>query len=152
MAKSILIAILLLGVIGGKNCFSQFTFIVVSDPHFTGDNLCYEINRKMVEAMNSLSRVEGPGKYKKSKPEFVWMLGDMTESDREKFYNVIQQYNVIALFQGHNHSVSKFNWNNIDIWAARSPRHDTATGEYLVVQVSKTGELSVYERKYGFWK
>lgn len=294
MAKSILITILLLGVIGGKNCFSQFAFIVVSDPHFTGDSLCYEINRKMVEDMNSLSRIDGPGKYKKSKPGFVWMLGDMTDSgqenqflqydalyglngenvlkypvmecfgnhdgnsdgivrsqirirntqrklkthvssnglhyswdkrgihfvnlnlypanawdpdcewckyfkesfreaenslefleqdlrdrvgdsgkpvilafhlgfddfglkwwterDREKFYNVIQQYNVIAIFQGHNHSVGKFNWNNIDVWAAGSPRHDAATGEYLVVQVSKTGELSVYERKYGSWK
>lgn len=275
------------------SCSQDITFMVVSDPHFTGDTSSFLINRRMVEDMNSLKGVEHPGSNQKIDPAFVWMLGDMTdggkkeqwdqyeslyglnaenvlkypvfecfgnhdgnvdgfarqqikhrnterrmkivtdslglhyswdigrihfvnlnlypanewdpdcewctyfkesfreaqnsltflekdlkenvgdsgrpvilafhigfddfglkwwtESDQEKFYNVIKDYHVAGIFHGHNHAVGQTKWKGINVWAVGSPRHDGSTGEYLVVRVNGDGEISVRERSLRSW-
>ncbi len=75
-----------------------------------------------------------------------------TDSDREKFWNVINGYNVAAIFHGHNHAVEKRNWKGIDVWAVGSPQHGDKTGSYLVVEADRNGEIVVFEREYGQWK
>lgn len=74
-----------------------------------------------------------------------------TESDREIFYQVIKDYNVTAIFNGHNHQVGKRTWRGIDVWAAGSPRHDQNTGDYLVVSIDKKGKATVAVRELGKW-
>lgn len=72
------------------SCNRNVSFIVVSDPHFTGDTAAYAINRSMVEDMNSLKGASHPdSRLPAIKPSFVWMLGDMTDAGKPEEW---QQY------------------------------------------------------------
>ncbi|MDH6311327.1 cytolysin (calcineurin-like family phosphatase) [Parabacteroides sp. PFB2-10] len=288
----ICIAFLLTGLF--TSCSDSVTFIVVSDPHFKGDDTTRMVNHMMVEDMNSLKGTIAPWNNKALKPAFVWMLGDMTDNgeqeqwddyentyglngekllqypvmecfgnhdgnvdglvraalkernknrktkittdslglhyswdqgnihfvnlnlypgddwdpacawchyfkesfrepqhslaflkkdlkekvgrsgrpvvlgfhigfddfsqlwwtdaDREKLYEVIKEYNIIAIFQGHNHAAAPYTWKGIDIWAVGSPRHDDKTGEYMVVEIDAKGNYCIHERHYGEWE
>lgn len=66
-----------------------------------------------------------------------------TENSRNEFYDVIQDYNVIAIFHGHNHDFQKYSWRGIPVWSVGSSMHDDEVGEYLIVEVRCGGDISV---------
>ena len=73
-----------------------------------------------------------------------------TKEERNKFYNVIKDYSIKAIFHGHNHVVNHSTWKNIDIFSVGSPQKDSTTGNYLVVQAEED-ELIVAEREFNRW-
>ena len=68
-----------------------------------------------------------------------------TDNDRNNFYNVIKDYNVIAIFQGHNHSVGCTDWNGIPVWAVGSTQNGSAPGTFLMLTTNRKGYLQVKE-------
>lgn len=66
-----------------------------------------------------------------------------TESDRKAFYEVIKDYNIIAIFHGHNHAVIHQQWRNIPIWSVGSPQSGKKLGTFLLVKVNRKGECQV---------
>jgi predicted phosphodiesterase len=73
-----------------------------------------------------------------------------TEDEQQKFYDVIKDYNVAAIFTGHNHGTGYLKWNGIDVYSAGSPQSAQKTGSFLFVQAGKDS-LYVIERRLNKW-
>ena len=73
-----------------------------------------------------------------------------TDSEKEAYYQVIKDYNIIAIFQGHSHAVEKFTWKGLDIWSVGSGQKDPDPGSCLVVQI-REGKMIIAERRPGSW-
>ena len=70
------------------------------------------------------------------------------KTDQAKFYDVIKDYNVIAIFVGHTHEAKKETWNGIDVF------YGGAGGEYghgyfIAVRVSRTNLDVMSVKWYG---
>lgn len=59
-----------------------------------------------------------------------------TKTEQERFYKVIEDYNISAIFHGHNHSAEHYKWQGIDIWSSGSPQRGDRTGNFLLVSFS----------------
>ncbi len=55
-----------------------------------------------------------------------------TDAEREAYYQAIKDYNVIAIFNGHNHEQQHLQWHGLDAFIAGK----AADGNFLVVHVS----------------
>jgi hypothetical protein len=66
-----------------------------------------------------------------------------TALQRAKFYAAISNYNVIAVFAGHNHDLDFIQWNGFDTF--NDGTVGSFTGNFLVAHVTKTN-LVVVER------
>ena len=66
-----------------------------------------------------------------------------TALQRKQFYAAIKNYNVIAIFAGHNHTVNFIKWNGFDTFNDGTVGH--FTGNFLVAHVTRTN-LVVVER------
>lgn len=73
-----------------------------------------------------------------------------TEKEQKEFWDVIKEYNVAAIFTGHNHGTGYLKWNGIDVYSAGSPQSNKRTGSFLFVQVGKDS-LNVVERRFNKW-
>ena len=73
-----------------------------------------------------------------------------TLDEQQKFYEVIKQYNLAAIFTGHNHATGYMKWRWIDVFSAGSPQSGNKTGSFQVVQATRDS-LYVIERKYQRW-
>jgi predicted phosphodiesterase len=56
-----------------------------------------------------------------------------TEAEQERFYNVIRDYNITAVFHGHDHAIEHYQWKGIDVWSAGSPQAGEKTGRFLTL-------------------
>lgn len=73
-----------------------------------------------------------------------------TEKEQDNFYDVIRNYNIAAIFTGHDHATGYRTWRGINVYSAGSPQHDQQTGSFLMVQASKDS-LYVIERVLDQW-
>jgi cytolysin (calcineurin-like family phosphatase) len=71
-----------------------------------------------------------------------------TPAEQDAFYNVIKDFNIVAIFHGHNHSADCYRWRGISVWGDGSPQRGTQVGSYLIVRVLK-GKVSVYNNSRG---
>jgi len=55
-----------------------------------------------------------------------------TQDEQEAFYDIIKDYNISAIFHGHNHQAENYKWKGINIWSAFSPQQGNKTGNYLL--------------------
>ncbi len=74
----------------------------------------------------------------------LWWTG----KEQEAFAEAIKEYNVAAIFHGHNHSAAAYKWNGIDVFSSGSPQRGSSIGNFLIVR-SDGDSLSVtsVERK-----
>jgi len=74
----------------------------------------------------------------------LWWTG----KEQEAFAEAIKEYNVAAIFHGHNHSAAAYKWNGIDVFSSGSPQRGSSIGNFLIVR-SDGDSLSVtsIERK-----
>ncbi len=65
-----------------------------------------------------------------------------TEKEQQAFADAINEYNVAAIFHGHNHSAAAYKWNGIDVFSSGSPQRGSSVGNFLIVR-SDGDSLSV---------
>jgi cytolysin (calcineurin-like family phosphatase) len=73
-----------------------------------------------------------------------------TEEEQQKFYDVIKDYKVAAIFTGHNHATGYMKWRGIDVYSAGSPQSGRKTGSFQYVQATKDS-MYVIERRFDRW-
>lgn len=72
-----------------------------------------------------------------------------TEEEKEAYYDVIQGYNVIAIFVGHSHRSKNYLWKGFQVFNAPAVK---TRGTYFVVRVNLEKErIYVWEREPGEW-
>ena len=71
-----------------------------------------------------------------------------TPAEQDAFYNVIKDYNIAAIFHGHDHATDNYRWRGINVWSSGSPQRGQKTGNYLIVKVVN-GVVSVFDRSKG---
>ncbi len=69
-----------------------------------------------------------------------------TEPERDAYYDAIKNYNVIAIFNGHNHDQQHLQWHGIDAFIAGK----AADGNFLVVHVT-ADKMVVAGRTHQGW-
>jgi cytolysin (calcineurin-like family phosphatase) len=69
-----------------------------------------------------------------------------TEEERDAYYDVIKDYNVIGIFNGHSHELEHIKWRGIDTFAVG----DVQSEEYVICCI-KDSVFSVIERDHGQW-
>lgn len=83
-----------------------------------------------------------------------WSEAWWTQKERAAFLQVIQPYNVIAIFWGHSHVAQSLSWNDIRTWGTGAFNNDPEPGTFLVVSLKtgrKTGQMTVAVRKMRDW-
>ncbi len=78
-----------------------------------------------------------------------WGLGWWDNISRTAFYNVIKNYNIIAIFWGHSHATALIDWNSIDTYGTPSSQTAPAAKGCWVVHIEPNGKFSAYERLLG---
>lgn len=73
-----------------------------------------------------------------------------TSEEQEQFYQVIQEYNVIAIFHGHTHTLDHYFWKDIPVWCVGAVQKSPDIGNFLVVRIGDN-QLSVAERDETGW-
>lgn len=73
-----------------------------------------------------------------------------TDAEKDAYYQVIKDYNIIAIFHGHSHGIEKFEWNSIDIWSVGSGQKDPDQGNCIVVQIHNK-KMIIAERSANGW-
>ena len=79
-----------------------------------------------------------------------WSNEWWTQKEQDAFHSVIRDYNIIAIFHGHEHVVNHYRWRNIPVWCVGSTQKSPKTGEYMVVHITDD-QIKVTERKEGTW-
>ncbi|MFA6118959.1 MAG: metallophosphoesterase [Parachlamydiales bacterium] len=69
-----------------------------------------------------------------------------TSEERENYYQVIKDYNVAAIFQGHQHSVFHIVWKGIDVFSSGAMKDNS----YFVCQIDDK-KLKIINRENGSW-
>lgn len=69
------------------------------------------------------------------------------EEDKNRFYEVIKNYNIVGIFVGHTHSTQFYYWHNIPVFNAPTVKENK---NYFVVRV-RSNQIIVDERKNGAW-
>jgi len=69
-----------------------------------------------------------------------------TQREREEAYKAMKEYNIIAIFVGHNHLSYQQEWNGIDVYALPS----TYEGRYSLCHI-KENTLFICHREKGEW-
>lgn len=77
---------------------------------------------------------------------YDYLSDSWTEAEREYFYQVIKEFNVIALLHGHAHPTYFDYWHAIPVISVPTAMDN----KYLVVQV-KENQLIISERSQGDW-
>lgn len=72
------------GLISCISCSDSIAFMVVSDPHLTGDSRTYLVNRNGVKDMNHWGDNCSDPDVGDFLPQFVWVLGDLTDAGLEE--------------------------------------------------------------------
>jgi cytolysin (calcineurin-like family phosphatase) len=85
---------------------------------------------------------------------FSW-TGGMSEwwtpEAKDRFYQAVTNYNIVALINGHSHGASFIEWNGLQtIHDGATARPERQSGDFLVVHVT-TNELAVIQRKPEGW-
>jgi len=69
-----------------------------------------------------------------------------SSEERQNYFDVIKDYNVVAIFQGHQHDTFHLVWKGLDVFSSG----DIQTNEYLVCSI-KNNKLKVISRAEGKW-
>ncbi len=72
-----------------------------------------------------------------------------SNEERQTYYDVIKNYNVVAIFQGHQHDFFHLVWKGIDVFSSG----DIQTNEYLVCELTDNNLKIAYRnnRQWGDW-
>lgn len=62
--------------------------------------------------------------------------GWWSEGEREAFYDVIKNYNIIGIFWGHSHASNITKWRDIDVYNVGAMQQDEGPGTYMVCNIS----------------
>ncbi len=73
-------------------------------------------------------------------------LGWWTIDERQAYHDVIKDYNVVAIFNGHNHATQYRTWKGIDVFNTAIPKDQ----KFLVVHITND-QLVVAERVADSW-
>jgi hypothetical protein len=74
-----------------------------------------------------------------------------TEEERDRYYEVISNYNIIGIFHGHSHECGIYKWKGIDIYDAPHMQWNPEEIGFFVVNITPQ-KLKVAEMKYdGQW-
>ena len=73
-----------------------------------------------------------------------------TRQEQQNFYKAIKDYNIAAIFTGHNNATGYIKWNGIDVYSAGSPQSGARTGSFLYVSAQKDS-LYVVKRRMNKW-
>ena len=75
-----------------------------------------------------------------------------TPEAKNRFYNVVKGYHIIALFNGHSHGTSTILWHELlTIHDGAVVRPSSGDGDFLVVRVTPD-ELNIVQRKRDGWE
>ncbi|MEI7899455.1 MAG: LamG-like jellyroll fold domain-containing protein [bacterium] len=81
---------------------------------------------------------------------FSMAWGWWSAEERDAFYEVIKDYNVIGVLYGHTHAAANFKWRGIDIYNCASGNREPEPGECLVFHITPE-EMTVMHRFKGRW-
>ena len=85
---------------------------------------------------------------------FPWVGGMSdwwTPAAKDRFYEVVKDYNIVALINGHSHGASFIPWKGLlTIHDGSTARPESGTGDFLVIRVTDD-ELIVIQRKQEGW-
>ena len=70
------------------------------------------------------------------------------ERQRENYFNVIKDYNVILILGGHTHSIDRLNWRGIDTFSVGTMGY---YGDFCVAHVTKTNLVVIERIANGTW-
>jgi len=76
--------------------------------------------------------------------------GWWTEKARENLHKVIKDYNVIVIFNGHNHGTSVLDFHGIPVYSAGAAQRGERPGDFWVARVTGK-ELTLVHRQLGKW-
>ncbi len=79
-----------------------------------------------------------------------WGLGWWGDGERARFYSVIKDYNIIAIFWGHSHQAQNIPWQGIPTFCVGSSQHDPSAGVFIVVRITGN-EMLVAEKTPQGW-
>ncbi len=74
-----------------------------------------------------------------------------TQAERDAFYNVIKNYNVKAIFTGHEHRCERIYWNGIPDFVAPRAKGDKGTDGIYVVRLLDDKMIVAQRRLNGTW-
>lgn len=80
-----------------------------------------------------------------------WSLVWTTEAERENFYNVVKDKNLIGVIHGHDHGLKHYQWKGIDFWSDGSPQRGRVVGSFLGVKI-KQDSMYVAAFNNGNWE
>lgn len=69
-----------------------------------------------------------------------------TEDEQKAFYDIIEPYNMLAIFHGHTHAVQFYDWKDIPVFSVGSTHKDEQPGEFLVAHIGSE-KMVVYEQR-----
>ena len=69
-----------------------------------------------------------------------------SSEERENYFNVINNYNIVAIFQGHEHSIFHLVWRGIDVFSPGALKD----GKYLVCRFDNQ-KIKINARENGIW-
>lgn len=83
------------------------------------------------------------------------ILGGMsdwwTPEAKERYFQAIDKYNVIGIFNGHSHGADFILWHDLlTVHCGTTARPEYGTGDFMVVHVTET-EMKVIHRKSDSW-
>jgi cytolysin (calcineurin-like family phosphatase) len=69
-----------------------------------------------------------------------------TSEERQKYYDAIKDYNILAIFQGHQHDMFHLVWRGIDVFSSGN----TFSNVYLVCTITPV-RMKIAARQNGKW-
>lgn len=78
---------------------------------------------------------------------FVEERNDWTEAEMDALYQVIKDYNIIAIFHGHSHKYAAYEWNGINVYNDDAMKN----GAFLVVNFPDGEKMQVLRRGENSW-
>lgn len=80
-----------------------------------------------------------------------WSTGNwFDEHYKERFYDLVKDRNVVAIFHGHHHATDYYQWHGIDVWKPGAVKHGAHT--FAVVHATDTAwELKEYNWDHDAW-
>jgi len=122
------------------------------EPAFSLDFLKKDLEQSVGESFNPVVLSFHYGLGGEETFSYLWW----TPEEKDAFYEAIKDYNVIAIFVGHEHAVKHYKWRGIPVWGVGSTQKITANseidtpGQFLVVRISED-QIYVAEREIGKW-
>jgi cytolysin (calcineurin-like family phosphatase) len=70
------------------------------------------------------------------------------------YYNIIKNYNVVAIIHGHTHSSGHYTWSGIDVFQDGATQYDPYPGRFMVFRITGnqlSEAVMSYDRTHQTW-